>query len=104
LGQNPLGPKIGLGCEELTHPAWKSRTVIGDRFMRGHKLSLVFCVVLLFAASAIRLMTYHRYLPFTDYSDENNYFMLALDWRGTDMAKLYGAERIGEWLGSYLHG
>jgi hypothetical protein len=62
---------------------------------------LALCVVVLILSAAMRLMTFRRHLPFTDYSDESNFYMLALDWRGNELSKLYGTHLIGEWLGSY---
>lgn len=65
------------------------------------KAALLAMVIILLLSAMVRFATYHRYLPFTDYSDESNYFMLALDWRHTDLAKSYGADLVGNWLGSY---
>jgi hypothetical protein len=58
-------------------------------------------LVLLILAAALRLATYARYLPYVDYGDELNMYMLALDWRGTPQAEQYGAFRVGEWLKGY---
>ncbi|MEO0563511.1 MAG: glycosyltransferase family 39 protein, partial [Chloroflexota bacterium] len=60
--------------------------------------------VLIILSAGLRALTYDRYLPLLDYSDESNMFLLALDMRGTDEVPLaddYGAPLTGEWLAGY---
>src|SRR5258706_12212875 len=67
---------------------------------RSKHLLRVMLVVLLLAAF-MRIFTFRRFLPYTDYPDELNMYNLALNWRGTDLAKAYGTERIRNLLGGY---
>ncbi|MBA3874229.1 MAG: hypothetical protein H0X30_34295 [Anaerolineae bacterium] len=69
-------------------------------WFRHRKRVMLFIAVLVVAALA-RLLTFERFLPLTDYADELNMYMLALDWRGAPLGEAYGAERVGDWLGSY---
>jgi Dolichyl-phosphate-mannose-protein mannosyltransferase len=62
---------------------------------------LLLLVTILLIASALRIWTFQRALPYVDYFDEPNMYMLALNWRGTELGKLYGAERTAQTLGSY---
>ena len=55
-------------------------------------------------SSAFYLLTYDRYLPLLDYSDESNMFLLSVHMRGIDEVALaddYGAGLTGEWLAGY---
>ncbi len=70
-----------------------------SRLSQLHPLKL-FILILVLAALA-RLLTFERFLPLTDYPDELNMYMLALDWRDAPLGKEYGASRVGDWLGSY---
>ncbi len=59
---------------------------------------------LLVLALALRLLTYDRYLPLLDYSDESNMFLFSMDMRGVDEAPLadnYGAYLTSDWLAGY---
>lgn len=60
-------------------------------------------VALLIAALSLRLLTYDRFLPALDYSDESNMFLLAVDWRADEvaLARDYGADLTGDWLQGY---
>ncbi len=58
-------------------------------------------ILILVLATLARLLTFERFLPLTDYPDELNMYMLALDWRAAPLGQEYGASRVGEWLGSY---
>ncbi len=66
-------------------------------------LTITALVLLLALATALRLLTYDRFLPLLDYSDETNMFLLALDMRGDEvpLAADYGAPLTGEWLAGY---
>jgi 4-amino-4-deoxy-L-arabinose transferase-like glycosyltransferase len=46
------------------------------------KWILLLLVLLLLGAMGVRLLTYDRYLPFTDYTDENVWFLVGQNWRG----------------------
>jgi hypothetical protein len=86
----------------LTSPiSSQSKSTITKSRRRVTKWALGAFVGLLLISATARIATFRRYLPYTDYSDESNYFMLGLDWRDTELAHNYGAELIGEWLGSY---
>ena len=58
-------------------------------------------IAILVLATLARLLTFQRFLPYTDYPDELNMYMLSLDWRAAPLGQEYGASRVGEWLGSY---
>ena len=58
-------------------------------------------IALLIVALSLRLMTFDRFLPVVDYSDELNMYMLALSWRGGELAQQYGADFVGDWLAHY---
>jgi hypothetical protein len=67
-------------------------------------LTLTALGVVLLLAAIPRLLTYDRYLPALDYSDETNMFLLSVDMRGIDEVPLaddYGASLTGEWLAGY---
>lgn len=58
--------------------------------------------IILLLALGIRLLTFDRALPFVDYPDEANMFLLAVDWRGDfPLAEEYGAARTGTRLAGY---
>ncbi|MDX2137473.1 MAG: hypothetical protein SF123_05210 [Chloroflexota bacterium] len=57
--------------------------------------------LIILLAALVRVLTFERFLPFADYPDELNMYMLALDWRNAPLGEAYGAFRVGEWLGSY---
>lgn len=63
-------------------------------------LALLFLSIIVLAF-VLRLLTFERFLPFTDYADELNMYMLALYWRNAPLAESYGAFRVGDMLGSY---
>ncbi|MEO8611770.1 MAG: hypothetical protein ABI690_27980, partial [Chloroflexota bacterium] len=70
-----------------THPiAWIS----------AHKWLLIAIVTVFIAAASVRLLTFDRYLPYLDYSDENNMYLLGRDWRGVEDVPV-----IPEWLAGY---
>ncbi len=59
-------------------------------------------VFILLAALVIRLLTFERYLPYVDYPDEANMFLLAVDWRGDfPLEEAYGAHLTGARLAGY---
>jgi hypothetical protein len=71
---------------------------------RHDRILIILVVALLLATGAmLRLLTYDRFLPLLDYSDESNMFLLALDMRGDEvpLADDYGAPLTGEWLAGY---
>jgi hypothetical protein len=45
---------------------------------------LVIGIILVVAALSLRLLTFERYLPFLDYTDESVPFLIAQNWRGID--------------------
>jgi hypothetical protein len=58
--------------------------------------------IILLLALAMRLLTFDRALPFVDYPDEANMFLLAVDWRGDyPLADEYGASLTGSRLAGY---
>jgi hypothetical protein len=61
-----------------------------------HKWLLVAVVTVLLAASSVRLLTFDRYLPYLDYADENNMYLLGRDWRGVEDVPV-----VPEWLAGY---
>jgi 4-amino-4-deoxy-L-arabinose transferase-like glycosyltransferase len=65
-------------------------------WVRAHAGILVAFAVLLIAATGIRLLTFDRYLPYLDYSDENNMYLLGRDWRGAEDVPV-----VPEWLAGY---
>ncbi|MEL7234397.1 MAG: hypothetical protein AAGK74_07875, partial [Chloroflexota bacterium] len=69
-----------------------------------HTLIAAAYTLLVIVSSAFYLLTYDRYLPLLDYSDESNMFLLAVHMRGIDEVPLaddYGAGLTGEWLAGY---
>src|SRR5690349_12378897 len=69
------------------------------RYSQFEQITLIITIVVI--ALLARLLTFERFLPLTDYPDELNMYMLALDWRDAPLGKEYGASRVGDWLGSY---
>ena len=71
-------------------------------FMTGLKSPGVVLGIILLLALGIRLLTFERTLPFVDYPDEANMFLLAVDWRGDfPLADEYGAAQTGNRLAGY---
>lgn len=67
--------------------------------LRSPGLALGFILLL---ALGVRLLTFERSLPYVDYPDEANMFLLAVDWRGDfPLADEYGARLTGERLAGY---
>src|SRR5690348_9787539 len=62
----------------------------------AHKWALIAVVSVFFAAASVRLLTFDRYLPYLDYSDENNMYLLGRDWRGVEDVPV-----VPEWLAGY---
>lgn len=62
----------------------------------AHRWALLVFTVLVIAAAGVRLLTFDRYLPFLDYADENNMYLLGRDWRGAEDVAF-----IPEWLAGY---
>lgn len=57
---------------------------------------------ILVLAAGTRLLAFDRYLPYVDYPDEANMFLLAVDWRGDfPLAAEYGAHLTGARLAGY---
>ncbi|HVU13554.1 MAG TPA: glycosyltransferase family 39 protein, partial [Phototrophicaceae bacterium] len=52
--------------------------------------------VIVVLAFGVRLLTFDRYLPFLDYNDESNMYLLARDWRGVEAVPV-----VPEWLAGY---
>ncbi len=69
------------------------------RFFRSQRITL-FVIILVLSALA-RLLTFERFLPFMDYPDEQNMYMLALDRRAAPLGQEYGASMVADGLGSY---
>jgi 4-amino-4-deoxy-L-arabinose transferase-like glycosyltransferase len=61
-----------------------------------HRWLLLAFAILLTGATGIRLLTFDRYLPYLDYADENNMYLLGRDWRGVEDVPV-----IPEWLAGY---
>jgi hypothetical protein len=58
--------------------------------------------LILLMALGVRLLTFERSLPYVDYPDEANMFLLAVDWRGDfPLADEYGAGLTGDRLAGY---
>jgi 4-amino-4-deoxy-L-arabinose transferase-like glycosyltransferase len=72
---------------------WHSRLAA---WALGHKLALLAVASLVVLAGGIRLLTFDRYLPFMDYHDETNMYLLARDWRGIEHDPI-----IPQWLAGY---
>jgi 4-amino-4-deoxy-L-arabinose transferase-like glycosyltransferase len=68
----------------------------GERWLARHKWALLALVAVLVLSAGVRLLTYDRYFPFMDYSDETNMYLLARDWRGVEQVAV-----IPEWLAGY---
>ncbi len=51
-------------------------------WIRERRLILLAFATLVIAAAAVRLLTFDRYLPYFDYSDESVPFLVARNWRG----------------------
>ena len=71
---------------------------------RDRWLVLAAYALLVLLALALRLLTYDRFLPLLDYSDETNMFLLAMHMRGVaevPLAQDYGAHLTGAWLAGY---
>src|SRR5947209_20470769 len=52
---------------------------------RQHRRAALFAfLVLLLASSAARMLTFQRYLPYLDYNDEGNTYVLARNWQGLE--------------------
>ena len=60
------------------------------------KWLLIAVLSVLVAAAGVRLLTFDRYLPYLDYPDENNMYLLGRDWRGVEDVPV-----IPEWLAGY---
>lgn len=60
-------------------------------------------VVVMLLAGGLRVLTFDRFLPLLDYSDESNMFLLAQALRpeGAPLADQYGAALTLEWLAGY---
>lgn len=65
-------------------------------WLAAHGWVLAAFTVLIIAAAGVRLLTFDRYLPFLDYADENNMYLLGRDWRGAEDVAF-----IPEWLAGY---
>lgn len=52
--------------------------------------------LLILAALVVRLLTYDRYLPYMDFNEESNMYLLARHWRGVEVVPV-----IPEWLAGY---
>ena len=70
---------------------------------RNTLLTWITLAALLMVAAGLRLATVDRFLPYMDYSDESNMFLLAVDMRGDEvpLAADYGAPLPGAWLDGY---
>jgi 4-amino-4-deoxy-L-arabinose transferase-like glycosyltransferase len=62
----------------------------------SHKLKITLLVGIALLGLAVRLLTFDRYLPFMDYTDESNMYLLARDWRGVEDVPV-----VPEWLAGY---
>ncbi len=66
------------------------------RWLSAHRWLTAAFIILFITASAARLVTFDRWLPYLDYEDENNMYLLARDWRGVEEVPV-----IPEWLAGY---
>ncbi len=57
---------------------------------------IIALIVIALLAFGIRLLTFDRYLPYQDYSDETNSYLLGRDWRGVEDVPV-----VPEWLAGY---
>lgn len=73
------------------------------RSNRSRIAAWVFYAGLVMLALTLRLLTYDRFLPLLDYSDESNMFLLSVYMRGDEvqLAGDYGAAITGNWLAGY---
>ena len=66
------------------------------------RAQILLLAVILLLALGVRLLTFERHLPYVDYADEANMFLLAVDWRGDfPLADAYGAGLTGARLAGY---
>jgi 4-amino-4-deoxy-L-arabinose transferase-like glycosyltransferase len=67
------------------------------RAITQRRTLVIAAFVMLFVFSAgIRLLTFDRLLPFTDFSDENNMYLLGRDWLGVEHDPV-----VPQWLAGY---
>ncbi len=59
-------------------------------------LSIILLIIIVLLALGVRLLTFDRYLPFLDYGDETNMYLLGRDWRGVEDVPV-----VPEWLAGY---
>jgi len=60
-----------------------------------HRLVLAISLVLIVAALSLRLLTFDRYLPYLDYTDESVPFLIAQNWRGIDQNPFFRTRYAG---------
>lgn len=86
----------GTATYPQTHPAgtvtWSRRRA----WVSERRWIILAMAVLVIAATGIRLRTFDRYLPYTDYADENNMYLLGRAWRGVEDVPV-----VPEWLAGY---
>jgi|GEM_PF-1451469 len=72
-------------------------------WLRAHALTSTIAAfgLVLVVALGLRLATYDRYLPYNDYSDETDMWLIAIEWRGLPIAQEYGSQYITDWLIGY---
>jgi len=94
-----MGTATITGGKSTRATFWQSPIMfLGNlkRRVAEHKLEAAAFIILILAASAVRLLTFDRYLPYNDHYDEPSMFLLARDWRGVDTITV-----IPEWLAGY---
>jgi hypothetical protein len=60
------------------------------------KLTLLAFVILVVAASTVRLLTFERYLPYLDHPDEVIAFLVARNWRGLNDSEHFETRYAGK--------
>jgi 4-amino-4-deoxy-L-arabinose transferase-like glycosyltransferase len=65
-------------------------------WLASHQGVVLAFAALLILATGVRLLTFDRYLPYLDYADENNMYLMGRDWRGVEDVPV-----VPEWLAGY---
>jgi hypothetical protein len=61
----------------------------------AHRQVLAISLVLIVSALSLRLLTFDRYLPYLDYTDESVPFLIAQNWRGIDQNPFFRTRYAG---------
>ena len=76
-------------------PLKREQTQI-TRWIIAHRGLVLALAGVLLLAVGMRLLTFDRFLPFLDYADENNMYLMGRDWRGVEEVPV-----VPEWLAGY---